>query len=362
MSSSDPANTPIALGSPLPRLPAALLRITLPRQERDELLADIAAEYAGRAAEHGATAARRWLWHQALHSTPSLFAWRWWRGRTGFEPRANVYRPGGPMLRTLITDAQYAARRLRARPGFTLLSVLTLALGVGGTAAVFGIARPLIFDPLPYANADEVGTFWMGGSWTEQEFVTLRGKIPGFRLVASYRSGDVTMRTADGPTRLVPGIGTSAEVFDVLGARPLIGRGFRAGDDAQGAEPVAVISYGLWKDLGGNPSILGTRLTLDGSPRTVVGVMPRGFWFPNPTIRIWTARALDPEGQNGSWTLIGRVAPGVSVDRLEPYIAQLTKMLGERFHFQVACQDIIWPEDWKKPNRLTRPPANRSGA
>jgi predicted permease len=237
------------------------------------------------------------------------------------------------MLRTWITDAQYAARRLRARPGFTLLSVLTLALGVGGTAAVFGIARPLIFDPLPYANADEVGTFWMDRSWTEQEFVTLRGKIPGFRLVASYRSGDVTMKTGDGPTRLVPGIGTSAELFDVLGARPLIGRGFRTGDDVQGAEPVAVISYGLWKDLGGNPSILGTRLTLDGSPRTVVGVMPRGFWFPDPTIRIWTARALDPEGQNGSWTLIGRVAPGVSVDRLEPYLAQLTKMLGERFKY-----------------------------
>jgi putative ABC transport system permease protein len=255
------------------------------------------------------------------------------------------------MLRTWITDAQYAARRLRARPGFTLLSVLTLALGVGGTAAVFGIARPLIFDPLPYANADEVGTFWMGGSWTEQEFVTLRGKIPGFRLVASYRPGDVTMKTADGPTRLVPGIGTSAELFDVLGARPLIGRGFRPGDDAQGAEPVAVISYGLWKDLGGNPSILGTRLTLDGSPRTVVGVMPRGFWFPDPTIRIWTARALDPEGQNGSWTLVGHVAPGVSVDQLEPYIAQLTKMLGERFKYS---------EKWDKTRNASVMPLRTS--
>jgi len=237
------------------------------------------------------------------------------------------------MLRTWITDAMYAARRLRARPGFTLLSVLTLALGVGGTAAVFGIARPLIFDPLPYANADEVGTFWMTGSWNEEEFVTLRGKIPGFQLVASYRPTDVTMRTGDGPTRLIPGIGTSAELFDVLGARPLIGRGFRAGDDAIGAEPVAVISYGLWKDLGGNPSILGTRLTLDGSPRTVVGVMPRGFWFPDPTIRIWIARALNPEGHNGSWTLVGRVAPGVSVERVEPYVAQLTKMLGERWKY-----------------------------
>src|SRR5687768_869061 len=317
----------------LPVIPVAVLRASLPREAREELLADIAAEFAERAASTGPTAARRWLWRQALHSAPALIGWGWWRNWTGFEPRANAYRPGGPMLRTWITDARYAARRLRARPGFTLLSIITLALGVGGTAAVFGIARPLIFDPLPYANAAEVGTFWMGGSWKEEEFVYLRGKIPGFRLVATYRPSDVTMRSGDGPTQLVPGIATSAELFDVLGARPLVGRGFRAGDDAQGAEPVAVISYGLWQDLGGSPSIVGTRVTLDGSPRTVIGVMPRRFWFPDPTVRIWVAHALNPEGRNGSWTLVGRTAAGVDVHQLGPYIAQLTKMLGERFTY-----------------------------
>ena len=105
-------------------------------------------------------------------------------------------------MRTWLTDAHYAARRLRARPVYALIAVLTLALGIGGTAAVFGIARPLIFDPLPYSNAARVGTFWMPGWWTEEEFLYLRGKIPGFPLVGAQRPGDVTMRTGDSPARL----------------------------------------------------------------------------------------------------------------------------------------------------------------
>ena len=239
------------------------------------------------------------------------------------------------MLKTWTTDARYAARRLRARPDYALVAILTLALGIGGTAAVYGIARPVIFDPLPYANAHEVGTFWMQFSWTEEEFLYLRGRIPGFRMVAAYRPGDVTMRNGNAPARLLPGLTTSAELFDVLGARPLIGRALRAGDDVQGAEPVAVLSYGLWQELGGSPSILGQRITLDDIPRTVIGVMPRGFWFPDPSVRIWLPKPLDPESQNGSYTFIGRVAPGLDVRHLDPYLRRLTAMLAERFKYPV---------------------------
>src|SRR5690242_8487870 len=154
----------------LPRLPLALLRRLLPRAERDEVLADIRKEYVDIAAEHGLATARRWLWRQALGSAPALLGWNWWRGWTGFEPRANAYRPGGPMIKSWITDARYAVRRLRARPTYTILSILTLALGIGGTAAVFGVARPLLFDPLPYSHAGEVVTFWMPYWWNEEEY------------------------------------------------------------------------------------------------------------------------------------------------------------------------------------------------
>src|SRR4051794_19593196 len=291
----------------LPRLPAAVLHALLPRAERDEVIADIAMEYRARVADDGAPSARQWLWRQALGSAPALLSWNWWRGWTGFEPRANAFRPGGPMLQTWISDARYAARRLRARPTYSLLAVLTLALGIGGTTAVFGIARPLLLDPLPYANADEVVTFWMPGWWNEEEFLYLRDKFGGFRAVGAERPGDATLRDGDGPSRLIPGRQVTAELFDVLGARPLLGRSFRAGDDAQGAEPVTVISYGFWQELGGTPSVIGRRLMLDGTPRTVVGVMPRGFWYPDPATRIWIAKPLDPQGRNGSYGLVGRL-------------------------------------------------------
>ena len=120
----------------------------------------------------------------------------------------------------------------------------------------------------------------------------------------------------------------------MLGAAPLIGRGFRAGDDVQGAERVALLSFGLWQELGGNPSIVGTRLTLDGSPRTVIGVMPRGFWFPDPSVRIWTPVLLRPESRSWNATLIGRlVAPGQDVRAMDAALGQLAAMLDERFDY-----------------------------
>jgi predicted permease len=328
----------------LPALPAALLRLLLPPAERDELLADFAEEFAAHRGAGGDRAARRWLWGQVLGSAPALVRWSWWRGWSGFEPRANWTRPGGPMLKSWITDVRYAARRLRSRPVYALLAVLTLALGVGGTAAVSGIARSLLFEPLPYAREEEVGLFWMPFDWTEEEILYLRGRIPGFREVAGFRPEDVTMQVGTAPTRLVPGVASSAELFSVLGARPLLGRAFQRGDDAQGAEPVAVISYGLWQELGGEESILGRRLTLDGAARTVVGVMPRGFWFPSPAVRVWTPQPLDPEQRSGNYALVGRAAPGQRLDAMGAPLARLTAILGERFDY---------PEQWDK----TRSPA-----
>lgn len=232
-----------------------------------------------------------------------------------------------------IADVRYATRRLRARPAYAMLAALTLALGVGGTAAVYGIARGLLFDPLPYAHERELGVFWEKTDWTEEEFLHLRGQFPGFRQVALYRAGDVILKEGDAPARLMPGISASAELFDVLGARPLLGRAFRVGDDAEGAEPVAVLSYGLWQELGGDRDILGTRLTLHGRPRTVVGVMPRGFWFPDPSVRVWMPEPLDPTVRLYNSTLIGRVAPGQDVHAMAAPTAQLLTMLEERFDY-----------------------------
>jgi len=153
---SRPAPTRSSTEPALPRLPLALLRRLLPRAERDEVLADIRAEYVEIAASHGLAAARQWLWRQALGSTPALLGWNWWRGWTGFEPRANAYRPGGSMLKTWIADARYAVRRLRARPTYTILSILTLALGIVTGASNVRIVQTNLLKPLPFREPFDV--------------------------------------------------------------------------------------------------------------------------------------------------------------------------------------------------------------
>jgi putative ABC transport system permease protein len=216
---------------------------------------------------------------------------------------------------------------------FAILAVVTLALGIGGMAAVYGIARPVLFEPLPYGRSEEIVRFWAGGSWYESEFVHLRNRFPGFQRVAMHARSDVTMRNGDAPARLIPALGASSELFDVLAAPPMLGRGFQTGDDVRGAAPTAVLSYGLWRELGGDRNIIGRPITLDGAPATVIGVMPAGFWYPTPDVRLWKALAINPEGQSGNYTLVGRVAPGQNARAMEPQVAAITRMLGERFTY-----------------------------
>lgn len=234
----------------------------------------------------------------------------------------------------VMQDVRYSLRGLRKNPGFSAVAVLTLALGVGGTTAAYSIARKVLFDALPYAHAPEVGIFWKKTDWTEQEFLYIRGRVPGFRQVALYRQRDAILGDRNQPARLVPAVVASSELFDVLGVRPLLGRGFRGGDDVRGAEPTAVLSFALWQQRGGNPSIIGTRVMLDGESRTVIGVMPREFWFPDPSVRVWTSVPLNEEASsNWNSTIIGRVAPGHDVQAMETPVAQLTRMLDERFDY-----------------------------
>ena len=127
------------------------------------------------------------------------------------------------MLGNWISDLRYSLRRLSAHPGYAALAVLTLALGVGGTASTYGVARAILFDPLPYPHAQRVGVFWKKTDWTEEEFLFIRGRVPGFEQVALYRQRDAILRDGDAPARLVPAVTASAELYDVLGVGPLLG-------------------------------------------------------------------------------------------------------------------------------------------
>ncbi|HVH58033.1 MAG TPA: ADOP family duplicated permease [Vicinamibacterales bacterium] len=322
-----------------PTLAEAVFRGLLPIAERDEVLADFRAEYEMRALSTGRGSARRWALMQALFSIPALLRRGWWRGMTGFEPQANRMRPGGPMFESWIMDVRYAARRLMSRPTYALLAVLTLALGAGGTAAIFSVVRTLLLEPLPMANEEQVGVLWFTGSWSEAEFLHLRPNFQGFQSMAAYRPDGATLEVSGGPLRFIPGIATSAELFDVLGTAPMLGRTFKAGDDAPGAEPATVLSYSLWQELGADRSIIGKPVRLGGASRTVVGVMPAGFWFPSPLTRAWNTAPLNPRSRSGRYTLIGRVAPGTTFAQLDGPL----RAMGARVQEQFPA-----PEQWDK--------------
>ena len=330
-----------------PGFPLAMLRRLLPMAERDEVIGDLAAERAERAQRDGPRAADRWLWRQVVRSVPVLIGRSWWRGWSGFEPRANRMQPGGPLMEGWIMDLRFAARRLRTRPTYALIAILTLALGVGGTSAVYSIIRRPLWEPLPYERAEQVVQFWNPYDWSEAEFSMLRADLPGFRRAAAYRPEDIIVERGDAPARLVPGIASSAELFDVLGSSPMLGRGFQPGDDLAGAEPVAVLSHGLWQELGGDPALVGQRVRLDGVERAVIGVMPRGFWFPDPSVRVWVVATLDPENQSGRYALVGGLAPGQGIDAMGPALGRITTALGEQFQY---------PEQWDKTRNAALTP------
>ena len=316
-------------------LTITLLRALLPIAERDEIAADVEAEFVTRCAEHGRPAAKRWLRRQFVRSVPALVRRMWWRGFTGFDPRANAMNPGGPLMERLLLETRYALRRLRTRPAYTLLAVLTLALGVGGMAAISGIARTLLLGELPYRNVNELAEFWAPGQWRAPEWLAIRHRFTGFAAVAAYRMEDMTLERDGARTRLVTGVTATHELFDVLGVAPLLGRGFAAGEDALTTAPLVVLSHKLWQELGGQPSIVGSLVKLDGVQRTVIGVMPSGFWFPYPTIEAWINEHVDPNANYGVFTLVGRVGSGLRLDNMQPALANITQILGAQFKYSV---------------------------
>jgi putative ABC transport system permease protein len=318
------------------RLAIRLLGALLPRAERDEVLGDVRAEHAARAAGSGRARADEWLWRQVIASLPGLLRRSWWRSTSGFEPDANRFRTGGPVFETWVMDTRYALRRLVRRPTYAILAVLTLALGVGGTASIFGIVRALLLSPLPIAAEQDVAVWWKPFNWRESELLHLEAVgVPGFTRIAAWGVEDVRL-SADGGVRVMPAVRTSAGLFEVLGVRPRIGPGFVPGDDELGAEPKVMLSHGLWRDLGADPGIVGQPVELNGVQRTVAGVMPAGFWFPNPEVRAWVSREFNPANNAGWYAIIGRLSPGQTGGQVAGALDAITTSLGEQFQYPEA--------------------------
>jgi predicted permease len=218
--------------------------------------------------------------------------------------------------------------------------VVTLALGIGATVALFSVVRGLLLRPLPVASEAELQVFWDDGDWRGSEFDFVQERARAFSGLAAYTTEGLAYRTDAGSALVLTGE-TTAGLFDVLGAHPLLGRTFAPGEDRPGAEPVAVLSWAMWRqELGGDPKVLGRRINLGGTPTTVVGVMPRGFYFPSPEYRAWRPLLLDPNSPvyrgRGWLVLLGRVKPGTVAGALNDDIQAIARALGERFTYPAA--------------------------
>ena len=248
------------------------------------------------------------------------------------------------LAREFAADARHAVRQMRRRFAFTATVVLTLGLGIGATVALLSVVNALLLQPLPYADEHRVRVFWMDYDWRGEEYDFVRERRGVFESVAAFSTNGATYHPstrAEGGAQLLPFVVTTSTLFDVLGARPYLGRALQAGDDRPGAPPVIVISYGMWsQDLGGDPKVIGHQILIDGQPVTVVGVMPKRFYFPSPDFRAWRPVQLDPATSYyrnvGYLTLVGRVRAGVAPELVQSDLQRLSRSLGERFTYTVG--------------------------
>ncbi|HXZ20312.1 MAG TPA: ABC transporter permease, partial [Candidatus Acidoferrales bacterium] len=233
-------------------------------------------------------------------------------------------------LAAFIADLRYAARRLRRSPGFTVVSVMTLALGLGASTAIISAVYPILFEPLPYPQPGRILLVWDSneGERSMVTFHTWREVAQRNHSFESFAAADAplwqpTITSATQPERL-DGQRVTADYFRVLGVTPAIGRDFQPSDDVLNGPRVVILSDALWRSrFQADPAIVGQQITLDSDLWTVVGVMPRSFEnVMAPLARIWRPMQYDTENVSAVNTrewghhmqMLGRLRPGVSPD------------------------------------------------
>ena len=224
-------------------------------------------------------------------------------------------------LRDLSADFRYAARMLRRRPGFTGVVVLTLALGIGATTAIFSVVYGVLLRPLPYADPGrlvavfEVNNRGRPARLADPNFDDFRDQNRSFQAIAKYNSYVESVAGTIEPTRATIA-NVSADFFKVFEVQPVLGRVFGAADARKGAAPTALVSYGYWKQVLDAPRNLSqSHLSIGGSMFSVIGVLPAGFQFP-ANVDVWLPADLDGEGlsrTSHNWSAVARLRDGVSV-------------------------------------------------
>jgi predicted permease len=229
-------------------------------------------------------------------------------------------------IEELWQDLRYGARMLAKKPGFTLVAVITLALGIGANTAIFSVINAVLLRSLPYPESDrlvrlrEVGLDYTDGPVSYLNFTDWRAQQTAFEHMGLYRGSTYNLTGAGEPLRLTAGH-VAADVFAALRVQPVLGRVFTNYEDKPGGPPVVVLSHALWQSrFGGDPAIVNQTITLDGISHIVLGVMPAGFEFPG-RVSLWAPVEAgfttgDRQGRaERSSSALARLKPGVSFEQ-----------------------------------------------
>jgi putative ABC transport system permease protein len=233
---------------------------------------------------------------------------------------------------TLLQDLRYGVRMLAKNPGFTLIAVIALALGIGANSAIFSVINAVLLRPLPFENPDEIVTPWGrgldGGERTAivsyPDFVDWREQAQTFEQLAVYNTSSTLIREDNDP-EAISGAIASSELLSLLKVKPALGRGFTREDDRADSAPVILLSYNLWqRRFNADPNIVGRQIRLSSRTATVMGVLPQGFRFPADEGRTDYLQPLAPNigeylGKRSAYFLrvVGRLKPGVTIKQAE---------------------------------------------
>ena len=247
------------------------------------------------------------------------------------------------MIDTLYKDVRYGLRSLLRRPGVTMIALVTLALGIGVNTAIFSAVDSVLLRPLPFKDSERLVSIWEQGlsSGVKQNevapanFFDLRNQTQAFEGIGAHGPQDINL-TGDGEPERLSGELVTANVLSLLGVQPALGRTFLANEDQPGQHRVVVLSDALWqRRFNRDSSIVNRSITLNGQSFTVVGVMPRGFFYPERETELWIPWAMEPEQASGRGDhylrLVARLRSGATIQQASADVASIGARLAAEY-------------------------------
>ncbi|HEX8140368.1 MAG TPA: ABC transporter permease [Pyrinomonadaceae bacterium] len=246
-------------------------------------------------------------------------------------------------MNTLWQDMRYGLRMLWKKPGFTVVAIVALALGIGANTAIFSVVNAVLLRPLPFADPDRLVIVWMDNRQMGMKedihsypnYIDYRDQNKVFESMAAYRPASLNLTGTHEPER-VTGAASTASFFEVMRVAPVVGRAFTAEEDETGRDNVIVLGYGLWqRRFGGDKSVVGQSVAFGLTSRTVVGVMPPDFHFPVKETEFWIPLAAPKElkdSRSAFWlNVIGRLKPGVTLEQARAEMATISSRLEQQY-------------------------------